>query len=71
MMEEYGEDFDARVCTLDDGTMNADLGDARLTGNVPGFIAWGDGRVYFSLMAEGRGPEVGSAPRNPCDEDTE
>ena len=65
-METDGEDFESRVCTLDEAGLkvefNAGLGGLE---GAP-FTAWGEKWVYFPICYDGA-EWVGHAPRNPCD----
>ena len=65
-MEMRGENFDERVCTLDEDAMNTEFYDG--FGHIQGqpFTAWGKDWVYFPICYDGS-EWVGSAPRNPCD----
>lgn len=66
-MEEDGEDFTARHCTLDEVALKKDFDDG-VGGGTEGepFTAWGENWVYFPICHDGE-EWVGHAPRNPCD----
>ena len=65
-MERNGDDFDKRVCTLDEKDMNVEFDNTfGLVAGKP-FTAWGKDWVYFPICYDGS-EWVGSAPRNPCD----
>lgn len=65
-MEADGEDFEKRICTLDEQalhvTFNAGYG---LPEGEP-FTAWGEKWVYFPIEYDGS-ESVGHAPRHPCE----
>lgn len=65
-MENDGEDFDKRICTLDEAGLRIEF-DAWY-GPIEGkpFTAWGEKWMYFPLSYDGE-EYVGHAPRNPCD----
>ena len=65
-MEQDGEDFTARHCTLDEAALKKyfDDGYGRTVGEP--FTAWGENWVYFPICYDGA-EWVGHAPRNPCD----
>lgn len=65
-MEENGEDFEKRICTMTDEQLKVNFDDD--SGEPEGlpFTAWGPDWVYFPIIYDGK-EWVGSAPRNPCD----
>ena len=66
IMEEDGEDFEKRVCTLDEEGLRKKF-DAGFGGSEGApFTAWGEKWVYFPIVYDGA-EWVGHAPRNPCD----
>lgn len=64
MMEEDGEDFDNRVCTLDASALRLEFDAGYGMPNGQFFTAWGEFWVYFPLCYDGS-EWVGHAPRNP------
>ena len=65
-MESDGENFESRVCTLDEAALKKqfDGGYGSIEGDS--FTAWDERRVYFPICYDGA-EWVGHAPRNPCD----
>jgi hypothetical protein len=65
-MKLRGDDFESRICTLDEADLKVafNVGYGHLNGRP--FTAWGENWVYFPLSYDGS-ESVGSAPRNPCD----
>lgn len=63
-MEEDGEDFHDRECTLDEAGLKKEfyVGFGLVEGQP--FTAWGEYWVYFPLVHDGW-ESVGHAPRNP------
>lgn len=65
-MQDDGEDFEKRVCTLDDDGLRREFdADYGGTEGQP-FTAWREKWVYFPICYDGA-EWVGHAPRNPCD----
>lgn len=64
-MEDDGEDFEKRICTLDETALRVEFDSS--VGSIEGakFTAWGEKWVYFPLMYDGS-ESVGHAPRYPC-----
>lgn len=61
-----GEDFEHRICTLDEAELKIEFDDDY--GAVAGaaFTAWGAKWVYFPMCYDGS-EYIGHAPRYPCD----
>ena len=65
-MEEDGEDFASRECTLSEEALKVEF-DAGYGGSEGApFTAWGKSWVYFPIVYDGA-EWVGHAPRNPCE----
>ena len=64
-MQQDGEVFETRKCTLDEAALRVEFDDGY--GDVEGsaFTAWGETWVYFPICYDGS-EYVGHAPRNPC-----
>lgn len=65
-MEENGDDFQARVCTLSEAELKVEFDDEYGIEEGQPFTCWGDKFVYFPICYDGS-EWVGCAPRNPCD----
>lgn len=65
-MEEDGEDFEKRVCTLDEENLKREFDSGYGGAEGAPFTAWGEKWVYFPIVYDGA-EWVGHAPRNPCD----
>lgn len=65
-MEEDGEDFTARHCTLDESGLRREFNAGYGSEEGAAFTAWGEQWVYFPICYDGA-EWVGHAPRNPCD----
>jgi len=63
-MTQLGDDFDKRVCTLDEAGLLVAFDDGFGAINGAAFTAWGENYVYFPLEYDGA-ESVGHAPRNP------
>lgn len=61
-MEEDGENFDERICTLDEDGLRQPF----VYCDAPAFTAWGRKWVYFPVCFDNQ-VWVGHAPRDPCD----
>jgi len=70
-MEQHGDSFDNIVdFTPADLDWDREFDDGFGGENGKPFTAWTENRVYFPVCYDGA-EWVGSAPRNPCDEETE
>ena len=65
-MEERGDSFELKVCTLTDEQLKVEFYDGYGREEGRPFTAWGENWVYFPIMYDGS-EWVGSAPRNPCE----
>ena len=68
--EENREDFSKMVTTLSAKELSRKFDDGYGGTEGSAFTAWGERYVYFPVCYDGA-EWVGSAPRNPCDEETE
>lgn len=67
-MAYHGDTFVA--WTLTDDEADRQFYDGHGLAEGAPFTAWGEKRVYFPLVYDGA-ESVGSAPRDPCEEETE
>lgn len=65
-MERDGENFERRICTLDEEALKKEWNMAWCEPQGQAFTAWGERWVYFPLCYDGS-EWVGHAPRNPCE----
>lgn len=66
VMQEDGEDFEKRTCTMDEAGLKKEFDDGYGGTEGEAFTAWGEKWVYFPLCYDGA-EWVGHAPRDPCD----
>ena len=64
-MEDDGEDFSQRVCTLTEHQLLEEFDGGYGSEQGAPFTAWGKDWVYFPICYDGA-EWVGHAPRNPC-----
>ena len=65
-MQENGDDFDSRTCTINEDGLKVEFDDDFGETEGQPFTAWGEKWVYFPICYDGA-EWVGSAPRNPCE----
>jgi hypothetical protein len=65
IMEEDGENFTTRNCTMNEKELKKEFHDGYGTIEGEPFTAWGENWVYFPVCYDGA-EWVGHAPRNPC-----
>ena len=65
-MERDGEDFNTRICTLDEVQLQVEFDAGYGAEEGMPFTAWGKDWVYFPICYDGA-EWVGHAPRNPCE----
>jgi len=64
-MEEDGEIFENRHCTMGENELKREFDDGYGGPEGKPFTAWGKNWVYFPICYDGA-EWVGHAPRNPC-----
>lgn len=65
-MEERGDNFFKRVCTLNEKELKVNFHEGYGRENGKPFTAWGENYVYFPICYDGA-EWVGYAPRNPTE----
>jgi hypothetical protein len=68
--EDNKEDFSKMICTLTEEEQKVEFYSGYGGSEGKPFTAWGEKYVYFPVVYDGS-EWVGSAPRDPCDEETE
>ena len=65
VMEEDGESFEEKECSVPDEELKKEFDDSAGTAEGCEFTAWGKKWVYFPVVYNGI-EWIGHVPRNPC-----